>query len=373
MNKTKKRSVVVKVLLIILAVIALIVVAVALYLSLNPVFGGKASEEDRENYSKRADNFADDKFSYPENWELSGLSEDEIVSEKKTSPEGEIPVKAPEFDERPDIDKVSVTWLGHSGIMLQMHGMNILIDPVFSNRTSPVSFVGPKRFSELPVELGDLPDIDIVIISHDHYDHLDMKTVRELDEKTEKFIVPLGVENHLERWGVSAEKITNMAWWEETEIDGLTIGCTPSRHFSGRKVIDADKTLWASWVFMDEFNQIFESGDGGYGGHFEEIHNRYGDFDFAMIDCAQYNMKWHYVHMFPEESAMAAEALGAKAVMPVHWGAFVLSSHPWDDPPERFTSAAENLGLTVVTPYIGETMPLDKAQDYQERWWKNIL
>lgn len=362
----------VKVLLIILAVIALTVAAVALFLSLNPAFGGRASKADRENYIKRAVNYDGNEFSYPKRWELSGLSEDNIVSVKKTSPEGKIPVETPEFDERPDIDRVNVTWLGHSSLMLQMHGMNILIDPVFSKRTSPVSFAGPKRFSDLPVEIGDLPHIDIVVISHDHYDHLDMDTVRALDEKTERFIVPLGVENHLERWGVSAEKITNMAWWEETEINGLTVGCTPSRHFSGRRVVDSDKTLWASWVFKDGFHQIFESGDGGYGGHFEEIHDRYGDFDFVMIDCAQYNMKWHYVHMFPEESAMAAEALGAKAVMPVHWGAFVLSSHPWDDPPERFTAAAENLGLTVVTPRIGETMSLDKPQEYQQRWWKAV-
>lgn len=242
-----------------------------------------------------------------------------------------------------------------------MHGMNILIDPVFSERTSPVSFIGPKRFSKLPVEIDDLPELDVVVISHDHYDHLDMDSIKALDKKAKSFAVPLGVENHLKRWGVSSDKITELAWWEETEINGLTIACTPSRHFSGRRIIDADETLWASWVFKDDHYKIFESGDSGYGGHFEEIHNRYGDFDLVMIDCAQYNPQWHYVHMYPEEAAM-----------PIHWGAYVLSSHPWDAPPERFTAAAEELGMTVVTPHLGETMDPDSPENYGERWWKNL-
>ncbi len=361
-----------KIIFVILFVIILIVLAAFLFVTFFPSFGGRVSKEDKADYEKRADNYADDKFTYPAEWELEGLSEDQIVSDNQTLPRKNIPVETPEFADDPDIDKVTVTWFGHSNMLIQMHGMNILIDPVFSERTSPVSFVGPKRFSELPLEIDDLPDIDIVVISHDHYDHLDMDSIKALNAKSERFIVPLGVENHLERWGVSSDKITNTAWWEETEINGLTIACTPSRHFSGRRIIDSDETLWASWVFKDEYHQIFESGDSGYGGHFEEIHNRYGDFELVMIDCAQYNMDWHYVHMFPEESALAAEALGAQTAMPIHWGAYVLSSHPWDDPAERFTAAAEKLGITVITPKIGETMTPENAEEYQDRWWRTI-
>ncbi len=362
----------VRILMVLLIVFAVIVIAIILFLNLNPVFGGRASKEDRADYEKRAENYIDGKFTYPSEWELEGVSENKIISEKGSAPQDEIPFVVPDFDEETQIDEVNVTWFGHSNILVQMHGMNILIDPVFSERTSPVSFIGPKRFSKLPVETDDLPHIDIVIISHDHYDHLDMDSIRELNERADRFIVPLGVENHLERWGVSSDKITNMAWWEETDINGLTIACTPARHFSNRSINDSNKTLFASWIFKDEYHQIFESGDTGYGGHFREIHDRYGDFDLVMIDCAQYNMKWHYVHMFPEESAMAAQTLGAEAVMPIHWGAFVLSSHPWDDPAERFTYSAENLGLSVVTPQIGEIMRLDNLEDYKYRWWKDL-
>ena len=367
-----KKHKVLKIMLVILFVIILIAVAAFLFLTFFPSFGGRVSKEDKADYEKRAENYADGKFTYPSEWALEGLSEDKIVSDKKTTPQDKIPVEVPEFADAPEIDKINVTWFGHSSMLIQMHGMNILIDPVFSERTSPVSFAGPKRFSDLPIEIQDLPDIDIVIISHDHYDHLDMDSVKALNEKSERFVVPLGVENHLKRWGVSSDKITNMSWWEETKINGLTIACTPSRHFSGRKIIDSNETLWASWVFKDEYHQIFESGDSGYGGHFEEIHNRYGDFDLVMTDCAQYNMDWHYVHMFPEESAMAAETLGTEIAMPVHWGAYVLSSHPWDDPAERFTNAAEKLGITVVTPRIGQTMTLENAEEYQNRWWRTI-
>lgn len=361
-----------KIFLIILLVIILMTAAAILFVILNPSFGGRVSREDKADYKKRADNYSERQFTYPEEWVINGLSEDNIVSDKETYPQENIPVETPVFDDELDIDNLNVTWFGHSNILIQMHGMNILIDPVFRERTSPVSFVGPKRFSELPLEIDELPDIDIVVISHDHYDHLDMDSIKALNEKAERFVVPLGVENHIERWGVSSDKITNMSWWEETKINGLTIACTPSRHFSGRRIIDSDETLWASWVFKDEFYQIFESGDSGYGGHFEEIHKRYGNFDLVMVDCAQYNMDWHYVHMFPEESAMAAQTLGAKTAMPIHWGAFVLSSHPWDDPAERFTAYAVKLGITVVTPQIGETMTPENPEEYQNRWWRSI-
>lgn len=157
-----------------------------------------------------------------------------------------------------------MTWLGHSSLLIQMHGMNILIDPIFSQRSSPISFMGPKRFSEPPLTIEELPEIDIVIISHDHYDHLDMKSIKELDSKVDKYIVPLGVNKHLERWNIDKSKIKDMAWWEEIEINGLTIDCNPARHFSNRRGFNIDSTLYASWVLKDENYQIYESGDGGF-------------------------------------------------------------------------------------------------------------
>lgn len=358
--------------MIILLVILIIAVAVCLYIKLNPVFGGSPDKADKADYSARAENYTDGKFIYPEKYLIDGLSDDIRVSVKGTVPESELPHKTPDFKENPSVDEVYVTWLGHSTLLIQMHSMNILVDPVFADRASPVSFAGPKRFSEPFITPEELPELDIILLSHDHYDHLDMETIKTLDDKTDCFIVPLGVENHLERWGVNSDKICNMAWWEEININGLTIACAPVKHYSGRYALDSGRTLFASWILKDDYHQIYESGDSGFGGHFEDIYNRYGDFDFVMIDCAQYDMRWHASHMFPEESANACEILGAELAMPVHWGAYSLSTHGWDDPPTRFVKASEELGIETVTPMLGETMNIADYESYKEKWWESV-
>ena len=268
------------------------------------------------------------------------------------------------------IEDFRVTWFGHSSLLLQMHGLNILIDPVFSEVISPVSWVGSKRFSHPPVSVEDLPEIDILLLSHDHYDHLDYDVIKKIDKKVSKYIVPLGVENHLKRWKVKKDKIQNMAWWEETEISGLKIACTPAQHFSGRKLVDNMATLWGSWVFKDEFHQIFESGDSGFNTHWQKIHEKYGDFDFVMMECGQYDVQWPLVHSFPEQSVEAVKILGAKIALPIHWGAIVLSRHGWDDSVERFLLAAEKEEITVITPYIGQTANLETPALFTERWWR---
>lgn len=362
----------VKIGMIILIVLLIFMVAVFLFVKLNPVFGGSPDQEDQADYRSRAANYVDGKFIYPAEYCIDGLSEDQRVSEKGTKPADALPYVSPDFKEDPAVDEVYVTWLGHSSLLIQMHGMNLLVDPVFTDRTSPVLFAGPERFSEPVIELDELPALDLILLSHDHYDHLDMETIQALDSKTASFLVPLGVENHLERWGVSSDKIRHMAWWEEAEINGLTIVCAPARHYSGRYGLDAGNTLFASWILFDEYHKIFESGDSGFGGHFADIHERYGDFDFVMIDCAQYDMKWHASHMFPEESANACEILGAQLAMPIHWGAYSLSTHGWDDPPSRFVKAAETRNLATVTPMLGETMDIDAPERYQEPWWEDL-
>lgn len=198
-----------------------------------------------------------------------------------------------------------------------------------------------------------------MLITHDHYDHLDRITISQLNAKTNRFIVPLGVENHLKRWHIPAQKITSLAWWEQANINGLEITCAPSRHFSGRGLVRHDTTLWCSWVLRDEYHSIFDSGDGSFGGHFKEIHDRFGNFVFALMECGQYNKNWHYSHLYPEETVMDAEIIGAKKVMPIHWGTFILSNHGWDDPPERFVREAQNHGLSIVTPHLCETICID--------------
>ena len=357
--------------LLILEIILLIIVVGILFLYINPIFGGRTSKKEKSDYITRAKNYVNYKFVYPVEDELEGEDADNRVSNKGKSPKEILPYVKPTIN-KVLMDEVTVTWFGHSTVFIQMHGMNILFDPVFSKRSSPISFVGPKRFSELPITVDELPLIDILIISHDHYDHLDAQSIKKIDNKVRKYIVPLGVDKHLEAWNVDKSKIQSMSWWEELEINGLTIACTPTRHFSNRQIFDVTRTLYASWVLKDENHQIYESGDGGFGAHFSKIHEKYGDFDLAMMECGQYNTRWHSIHMFPEESVKATNILGAKLSMPIHWGAFVLSNHGWDDSVERFVTASEKSGNQVITPKIGETVYLDKYKNYQEKWWRDI-
>ncbi len=366
-----KKHKAVRVLLGIAATAAALVLGALVFMRVYPPFGARPTKADRADYLRRAAGYYDGRsFFYPAVWARDGAAEDRRVSQKASAPAGALPAETPDLAHA-DAEDVAVTWFGHSTVLIQMGGKNVLIDPVFSDRASPIGWVGPRRFTQPPLTPDELPPLDAVLITHDHYDHLDMASIQALESKTARFLVPLGIDKHVARW-IGGEKVTNLAWWESAALDGLEIVCTPANHRSGRALDDQQNTLFCSWVLRDGTHQILASSDSDYGAHFEAIHDRFGDFDLFLPDCGQYSIHWHDWHMFPEESAWAAAALGARAVMPIHWGAFVLSDHGWDDSPQRLCAACEEAGIEVVTPKLGETMTLGDSARFHERWWRDF-
>lgn len=265
-------------------------------------------------------------------------------------------------------DEAQVVWFGHSSFLISIDGKKILADPVFSERPSPVQFAGSKSYPGTRVySAEDFPDLDMIIISHDHYDHLDYNSIAKLDSRTKIFCVPIGVGEHLERWGVQPSKIREFDWWEADTIDNVQVICTPARHFSGRGFTN-NKTLWASFVVKVGGKSIFIGGDSGYDDSFKKIGDAYGPFDIAMLECGQYDVQWPFIHMMPEETVQASIDLGAKVLLPVHWGKFTLALHPWKDPIERAVAKANSLDAKVTTPKIGEPIVFGKPLP-SSKWW----
>jgi L-ascorbate metabolism protein UlaG (beta-lactamase superfamily) len=263
-----------------------------------------------------------------------------------------------------------IIWFGHSSFLIKMNRKNILVDPVFSERPSPVQYAGSKSYPGTMIySTNDLPELDAIIISHDHYDHLDYNTIVALKNKTKVFCVPLGVSEHLLHWGVDEKKILEFDWWESKSIlPEFELIATPARHFSGRG-FKRDKTLWASYVLKTSQHRIFIGGDSGYDGSFKTIGEKYGPFDIAMLECGQYDAQWPYIHMMPEETVQASIDLNARVLMPVHWGKFTLALHPWKEPIERASKHAAALKVKLATPQIGEPIVLHDLIPQRE-WWK---
>ncbi len=262
-------------------------------------------------------------------------------------------------------------WLGHSSVLLELGGKRVLIDPVFSERASFFSWMGPKRFQPAPLQAQDLPALDAVLISHDHYDHLDKTTVIELAGKAASFHVPLGVGGLLRDWGIPDTKINEYAWWDEHDMNGMTVVAVPGRHFSGRGLFDRNKTLWCSWVIIAGKGKVYHSGDTGMTAQFKEIGEKFGPFDLAFIKIAAYNENWPDIHLTPEQAVEAARMLGGKTLVPIHWGTFDLGLHSWHDPIERLVKAAELEKTRIITPKIGELVDPEKYESVF--WWKDIV
>lgn len=263
----------------------------------------------------------------------------------------------------------SVWRLGHSSLVFKLNDAFWLTDPVFCKRASPVQWFGPKRFHAPPISIAELPPIKVVVLSHNHYDHLDHAAIRQLQHKVEQFITPLGVGATLIRWGVPAGKVRELDWWDDVEIDGVRATATPAQHFSGRGFSDANRTLWCSWVLQRPDSKLFFSGDTGYFDGFREIGERLGPFDIAFMETGAYNPRWEYVHMLPEQTLQAFLDLKARWLYPIHNGTFDLSMHTWDDPFEQITRLAEQHGVTLTTPRMGEHLDMS-APHGGSQWWR---
>lgn len=263
--------------------------------------------------------------------------------------------------------ELKVVWFGHSTFLLNLNGTIILVDPVFSGNAAPFTFM-VKRFQKPVLELSELPKIDYIVISHDHYDHLDMSSILFFKEKDVKFITPLGVGSHLVGWGVDSSRITELDWWQNFQEGDIEFVATPAQHFSGRDGIHENETLWASWVIKNKNHNIYFSGDSGYDTHFKEIGEKYGPFDIAFIENGQYNEKWKAVHLLPEESVQAYFDLKAKKYFPVHWGMFVLSFHTWYEPITKIHQFSKEKGINLVSPKLGEVV-LINDEYVSTAWW----
>jgi len=288
-------------------------------------------------------------------------------------PEGALPVDGglAERLRLPPATGLRVSWLGHSSILIEMDGLRVLTDPVWSDRVSPVQWAGPKRWYAPPVSLDELGALDAVLISHDHYDHLDYRTIRQLGERGARFLVPLGVGAHLAYWGIPEARITELDWWEEVQIGSVTLTATPARHASGRLNPQSNQTLWVGWSLAGPSHRVYFSGDTGLFPGMRDIGEKLGPFDLTLIESGAYNQAWPDWHLGPEQTVLAHEMVQGELLLPVHWGLFNLAMHAWTEPAERVLAAAERTGQKVIVPRPGQSVEPD-APPPAERWWPTV-
>lgn len=356
------------------AAIVLILIIIGGFLFLQQPKFGKNPEGQRLDQLRRSPNFdgrqfrnlvqrasTEKKESFP-----AALIKYLVHEKNRPAPQNDVPSQKNDLK---NLGANAVVWLGHSSILIRLNGKSILIDPVFSDQASPVSF-GNKSFNgSNRFTTEDLPELDYLIISHDHWDHLDYPTVKNL--KAKKIIVPLGVGAHFEQWGFLPENIVEGDWGNEFRFEDLTIYVLPAQHFSGR-TLTRNRTLWAAYALTSPDYKIFFSGDSGYGPYFEKIGKDFGEFDLVMLDTGQYDPAWADVHMNPEEAAQAALDLKAKALLPAHIGKFSIAYHSWDDPFIRIDRASQDKSYRLLTPVIGQIITLDNQDQTFVKWWESV-
>ncbi|MCB9794657.1 MAG: MBL fold metallo-hydrolase [Alphaproteobacteria bacterium] len=358
----------------VLLVVALVLGLTVAYVLSWPDFGGTpegarlARMQQAAAWDAEAGGFANDPPPPPNDLAINFA---EMMGDQERKPPEPFPQGQPRFVE-PPAPGLRATWFGHAAVLVEIDGARVMTDPMLSEYAFPVHALAPPRHNPPPLAVEALPPVDVVTISHDHYDHLDMATVQQLAARGTHFFVGLGIGAHLERWGVPEAQIHELDWWESAEHAGLTIHCTPARHYSGRKSM-GNPTLWASWVIEGPEHRVYHSGDTGYGPHFAEIGERRGPIDLSLIKIGDYgdDPGWQSIHMVPEDSIRAHQDLGAAALLPIHWGTFELSFHDWDAPIRRASAAAQAAGIRMVTPRLGETVDVDAGYE-SVAWWGDV-
>jgi L-ascorbate metabolism protein UlaG (beta-lactamase superfamily) len=288
-------------------------------------------------------------------------------------PPGPLPLERPHetWARRADTG-LRMTWLGHSTVLLELDGRRVLTDPIFGKRVSPIGFIGPRRFHPVPAELDELPKLDLIVLSHDHYDHLCRKTMTALAKTGVPVVTALGVGAHLVKFGFAPELVTELDWNESAEIGGVHVTATPSQHFSGRGPGQRNKTLWASWVIRTERRTVFFSGDTGLTPQFEAIGRAHGPFDLVMLEIGAFHPSWGTIHLGPANALEALRMLGGGTLLPVHWGTFSLGFHGWDEPGEELIELAPQAGARIITPRLGAAVEPEHV-DGPTPWWREVV
>ncbi len=346
------------------------------YLFFNPQFGGSVIAAYRQKYA-RSPQWDGEKFVNQQETsvDIDLLKVPELIREniqyhQAHTPDAPLPVVP--FDRQAWAQSKSgfqFIWYGHAACLMRLDGQNFLIDPMFGPDASPVGPVHTQRFSKNTLDiLEELPELQAIFLTHDHYDHLDYQSILRLKGKTAHFYVALGVKRHLLRWGIAEGRITEFDWWEAGRLGNIDFTFTPSRHFSGRSINDRAKCMWGGWAFHTPNHRIYWSGDGGYGPHCKEVGERLGPFDWAFVECGQYYKLWTQVHQLPEEAVKAVKDARAKIGLPVHWGAFKLAPHHWKERAERFCRAAAEQEVEFAVPRLGAIYTTEDKLP-QEHWW----
>jgi L-ascorbate metabolism protein UlaG (beta-lactamase superfamily) len=336
---------------------------------------GKAASGERLARMQRSPNYRDGRFVNPQPLQndfwgmLRGLWHASEHVSPSTPPDAQR--LDPSALKTPPASGLRVTWFGHSSILIEIDGKRVLTDPMWSERASPIRWLGPTRWFPPAIQLTDLPPLDAVVISHDHYDHLDFETVRALDARGVKFVVPLGVGAHLEYWGVPTTRIVELDWWEKTQLGEVSVVCTPARHASGRFLTDKDAKLWAGYAIVGPRHRAYYSGDTGLFPGMREIGERLGPFDVTLIEAGQYHRSWPDWHIGPEQAVRAHALVRGKVMLPVHWALLGLAYHGWTEPVERSVLAAHEQRALLLTPRPGEAVePTQTVQT--SRWWPDV-